>query len=159
MKVPMSVVMLEIGDPSQLAAVQQAVAHILPPSSIKVFQELPPAAPQTGGNALDELATKIATAIRPNARQSMRQEALRAALGGWDTFWDQEGTPDPALRNAFGAISKAMRAVFPHDASPIDRIVIRRKRFDKDGAYLGTSYHQTQLGLRVRDILKAEGSI
>lgn len=155
----MSVMMLQIGDPSQLAAVQQAIAHILPPTSIKIFQELQPAVAPDTGNALDALAGKVADAIRPNARQSMRQEALRAALGGWDTFWDQKGTPDPALRNAFGAISKAMRAVFPHDASPIDRIVVRRKRFENDGTYLGTSYVQTQLGLRVRDILKAEGSI
>lgn len=155
----MSVMILEIDDPTQMAAVQKAVAQILPPASIKVFQELQPDAPSAAANPLDELAAKIAVAVRPNARQSMRQEALRAALGGWDTFWDQKGTPDPALRNAFGAISKAMRSVFPHDASPIDRIVVRRKRFDKDGTYLGTSYQQTQLGLRVRDILKVEGSI
>ena len=109
---------------------------------------------------IESLAQEIANAIRPTAKQPMRPEALRVALKGWDTFWDQKGEADPALRNALGALSKAMRPIFPYDASPIDRLATRTKKFDdKTGHYLGTVYRPTALGNRVREILEAEGSL
>src|SRR6185295_13833355 len=106
---------------------------------------------------LDALAAKIVDAVRPTAKQPMRKDALGFALLGGDTFWDQQGEADPSMRNALGALSKAMRAVFPFDASPIDRIARRVKQFHKaDGHYLGTKYFRTALGNRVYEILKAE---
>ena len=108
----------------------------------------------------EERAQKIAEAVRPNGNQPMRKEALEAVLLGHDTFWDQQGTPDPALRNAVGAFSKALKP-FSIFTSPLDLICTRVKHYDTTGPfkgkYLGTRYVRTALGTRVRDILKQKG--
>lgn len=135
--------------------VLQALASLVPEKSIQLLESklLPKAT--LNQVAVDALAEAIVERVQPTARQPMRREALRAALTGWDTFIDQNGAADPNLRNAFGALSKALKPLFPGEASPIDRLVVRRKRFNpKDGRYLGTVYEPTPLGLAVKAILK-----
>lgn len=107
----------------------------------------------------EQTAQKLAKLIRPTARQPMRSEALNAALFGFDTLHDQRGNDDPSLRNALGALSKAMRPMFPNDPSPIDRLATRRKYFRDDGRYLGTIYTPTKLGVRVKEILEAMNAL
>jgi hypothetical protein len=58
-------------------------------------------------------ARAIAKRIRPRPNQVMRQETLEFVLGGGNTWFDQRGEPDPALRNATGALSKALRPFAP----------------------------------------------
>ena len=110
----------------------------------------------------EELAQAIAKAVRPRANQSMRAETLRLVLRGGDTFFDQKGEPDPALRNATGALSKALRKFSMWD-SPLDLICERiREVFPKGpakGQYQGTRYVPTRLGKRVREILEESGAI
>jgi hypothetical protein len=83
---------------------------------------------------------------------------LRKLLGGHDTFSDQRGEPDPALRNAMGAISKALKSVFFHDQA-VHRLAVPKKTHFPDGSYRGTVYVPTPLGELVRELLKAEKAI
>jgi hypothetical protein len=155
----MYIIIVPVPDLSKVPSVLGALEPVVPQGTITLYESKPlPQPPSAEDVALEALAKKVADAIRPTAKQPMRIEAIRAALGGWDTFHDQEGEVDPALRNALGALSKAMKQVFPNDSSPIERIATR-KRFSDKGGYLGTRYHATPLGVRVRKILEADGSI
>lgn len=156
----MPVLIATVDDPKAIQSCYAALATILPADSIKVLEEQPPPSPSEASNsALKQLAKEVATLIAPKPSQAMRHDALRMALIGGDTFYDQEGEPDPAFRNALGALSKAMRPLFKLDSSPIDRIAVRKKHFDKDGIYLGTRYHPTELGRAVREILSEQGHL
>jgi hypothetical protein len=113
--------------------------------------------------AFEERAQAIARKIKSRQSQKMRQEALRYVFNEENTFWAQHGDPDPALRNATGALSKALRSFAPYHESPLDIICERRREvFDKGplkGTYQGTQYVLTKLGKRVREILKEIGEI
>ena len=106
-------------------------------------------------------AQAIARTIRPRANQPMRLDALKAVLTGHNTWFDQQGDPDPALRNATGALSKALRKFAPYDESPLEILCVRRRETvptgPYKGRYQGTTYEVTKLGARVRDILKEMG--
>jgi hypothetical protein len=147
---------IEIAE-QHLKAALGALAPFAPPESIKLYQQIPCPG---GENDQEEhqFAQIVAKAIRPQPNQPMRKEALQKLLGGHDTFTDQKGEPDPALRNAMGAISKALKSVFSHDKA-IQRLAIPKKTYFDDGHYMGTIYLLTPLGAKVRDILKAEKSI
>jgi hypothetical protein len=106
-------------------------------------------------------ALAIAKAIKPRPNQRMRQETLEFVLGGGDTRIDQQGEPDPALRNATGALSKALRRFAPWDESPLEILCERRRETVPSGPYKGryqgTRYIPTRLGKRVREILQEWG--
>src|SRR5689334_12647791 len=72
-------------------------------------------------------AHAIAEAIKPRPNQPMRLETLELILNGGDTWFDQQGEPDPALRNATGALSKALRRFAPWDPSPLEILCERRR--------------------------------
>jgi hypothetical protein len=139
------------------ASILSALSNLVGSSDIEVFAACPSPPPALHPAEKTTLALVISDAIRPSGKQTMRLEALRMALNGWDTFSNQKGEGDPALRNAMGALSKALRPFFPNDKSPIKRISSRTKRFDEDGNYLGTRYSPTSLGIQIRDILKNDG--
>lgn len=95
---------------SNVAAILSAISALVPPQQIEVYDLVqPPKSPADDG--LEELARKVALAIRPKATKPMRREALQKLARGHDTFCDQGGEADPALRNAIGAISKDLRSV------------------------------------------------
>jgi hypothetical protein len=106
-------------------------------------------------------ALAIAEAIKPRANQRMRLEALEIVLNGRDTWFDQSGEPDLALRNATGALSKALRRFAPWTDSPLEILCERRRMMVPDGPqkgrYQGTRYIPTRLGHRVREILRERG--
>jgi hypothetical protein len=159
MKCPMKMLQITFPDPA-LAAVLHALEPLAPASAMQLFtlEALPAllAAADTDAPLID----KIVEAIKPQAHHAMRREALEAALGGYDSFLDQHGEADPSMRNALGSLSKALRPVFPHDASPLDRLVRRTKHYGPGGGgYLGTRYALRPLGLKVRDRLIADGHI
>jgi hypothetical protein len=140
---------------SAIKAVLQALTPFVPPNGISLFKAVP--TPDDEDNsALQQLALKVVNLVRPKPNQSMRVKALRALLGGHDTWWNQGGEPDPALRNAIGAISKALKGVFDHD-HPVKRLAVPRKNYFPGGEYKGTTYLVTPLGERVRYLLVAEG--
>lgn len=143
--------------PSNLTAVLKAIEALVPSQNIELYEPAAIPKPPTD-DGLDELAKKVVTAVRPKPTQPMRREALQKLARGHDTFFDQGGEPDAALRNAMGAISKALRSVFGHDQA-IRRLAIPRKTFMADKSYQGTVYDVTPLGARVFALLKAEGSI
>lgn len=138
--------------------VLHALAPFVPPNDIQLFQavELPQEEEMT--SEFEELAKKAADAVRPKPTQPIRKEILSKMLNGHDTFVNQGGDPDPALRNGVGAISKALKSVFPHDQA-VRRLAIPKKTFFEDGTYKGTVYLLTPLGKRVREILTDEGAI
>lgn len=107
----------------------------------------------------EKLAQEIAKTIRPRASQTVRLEVLRLVLFGGDTFYDQKGEADPALRNATGALSKALRKFSIWD-SPLDLLCERRRETVPSGPYKGryqgTRYIPTRLGKRVREILQEQ---
>lgn len=113
--------------------------------------------------AFEERAQAIAGAIKPRPNQKMRLEALRYVFNESNTFWAQQGEPDPALRNATGALSKALRRFAPYYDSPMEIICERRREIHSGGplkgTYQGIQYVLTKLGKRVRDILKEWGEI
>lgn|GEM_PF-6388050 len=106
-------------------------------------------------------ALAIAKAIKPRPNQAMRQETLEFVLGGGNTWLDQQGEPDPALRNATGALSKALRPFAPWEESPLDILCERRRETVPSGPYKGryqgTRYVPTPLGKRVRQLLQEWG--
>lgn len=142
---------------SQVSAAISALAPIVAPQDIDLYGSLPLPEPSTD-DKLEELAKKVVLAVRPKPTQPMRREALQKLLKGHDTFMDQGGVSDPALRNAMGAISKALRSVFGHDQA-IRRLAVPRKTFMADKSYQGTIYDVTPLGRRVRELLITDGSI
>lgn len=146
------------------AQLASAVAAVLPFAigTPAVFAPQPLPEQVVEAQEFEAKAQAIAQAIRPRSSQPLRQEALRAVLGGHDTYWDQQGAADPTLRNAVGALSKALRP-FSFLPSPLDLLCTRQKHFATQepgkGSYLGTRYVRTLLGTRVRDILKAAKAI
>jgi hypothetical protein len=142
---------------SAIKAVLQALTAFVPPNGISLFKLVVPTPDDEEDSALHQLALKVANVVRPKPNQSMRVEALRALLSGhYDTWWNQGGESDPALRNAIGAISKALKAVFDHD-HPVKRLAVPKKNYFPSGEYKGTTYLVTPLGERVRHLLVAEG--
>lgn len=142
-------------DASHVAALVAAISHLVPEHQIGLYEQVAlPAQPPA--DEVDELAHRIAVAIRPIPAKPMRREALQKLFNRHDTFWDQQGEPDPSLRNAMGSISKDLKSIFAHD-KPIQRLAIPRKTRMDDGSYQGTVYEITSLGARVYEILKTEG--
>ncbi|MBC2666052.1 hypothetical protein H7F51_11040 [Novosphingobium flavum] len=152
---------LQVGiDP---ARVPEALAAITPfACSAPILMQVQPLPEEAQDEQeFEELAVQVADAIQPTGNQPMRRTALQACLGGHDTFLDQMGDPDPSLRNAMGALSKALRP-FSVLASPLDLICTRIKEYFAEGqpgagGYRGTRYVPTKLGRRVYAILKARG--
>ena len=91
----------------------------------------------------------------------MRLETLEFVLNRGDTWLDQNGEPDPALRNATGALSKALRKFAPYEESPLDILCTRQRHTVPSGPYKGryqgTRYIPTKLGMRVKEILQEWG--
>ena len=140
---------------SATKAVLQALTPFVPLDSISLFEAVPTPEDEDH-SALHQLALKVVDVVRPKPNQSMRLEALRALLGGHDTWWKQGGESDPALRNAIGAVSKALKIMFDHD-HPVRRLAVPKKIYFPDGEYKGTTYLITSLGQCVRGILESEG--
>jgi hypothetical protein len=150
----MPIIVAQIAD-INVAPAMAAIAPYSLSGNVKAYAEIP-VKPQSVD--ADELANKVVAAVRPKSNQTMRKEALRKLLSGHDTWLDQQGEPDPALRNAMGAISKSLKSVFPA-GDGMRRLAKPQKTWFDDGRYRGTSYAITPLGERVRNLLKAEGSI
>lgn len=148
-------------DPSAVPNVLKALAPFVPTSNIQLFTALPLPAEEEKPDATQlALAKQVADLLRPTANQLMRLQALRAIFGGYDTFVDEKGEANPSMRNAIGAASKSLRPLFKYDASPLERLVRRRKHYEAGTTnYLGTRYEMTALGLLVRRILMDEGVI
>ena len=53
------------------------------------------------------------------------------------------------------ALSRRLKAIFPHHTSPIDALVVRQREYFKEGGYKGIQYIPTALGVAVREALKA----
>ena len=152
----MPTLIAEISDHSLKGALK-ALAPFVAPEHLKLFN--PIALPNDqSDDEINQLAQKVVEAVRPKPTQPLRKEALQKLLSGHDTFTNQGGEADPALRNAMGAISKALRSVFAHDHA-MRRLAIPKKAHFPDGAYRGTVYILTPLGARVRDLLEAEKAI
>ncbi len=152
----MPLLIAEISDQSLKGALK-ALAPFVAPEKLKLFS--PVALPEDqSADELTQLAQKVVEAVRPKPTQPLRKEALQKLLSGHDTFSNQGGEADPALRNAMGAISKALRTVFAHDHA-VRRLAVPKKTHFPDGTYRGTAYSITPLGARVRDLLKAEKAI
>ena len=138
---------------SLIAALSQYVA----PENINLYEKMP-LPQQVDDDKEQELVSKIVQAIKPKPNQIMRVEALQAVLNGHDTFWDQEGESDYALRAAIAALSKALRKIFAHDKA-IQRLAVPKKNWFDDGSYKGTTYTITPLGEKVRTELLEAGII
>lgn len=138
--------------------VLHALAPFVPPTGIKLFQAVTLAPEEEKTSEFEELAKKVVDAVRPKPTQPIRKEILSKMLNGHDTFLNQRGEADPALRNGVGAISKALKSVFLHDQA-VRRIAVPKKTFFDNGIYKGTIYALTPLGKRVRELLVAEGAI
>ncbi|MBY5798973.1 hypothetical protein [Rhizobium leguminosarum] len=151
----MPTLIAEISD-QYLNGALEALAPFVAPENIKLYNAIP--LPSDQDDEFAKLAPQVVDAVRPQPTQPLRKEALLKLLNGHDTFSDQGGEPDPALRNAMGAISKALRSVFAHDHA-MRRLAIPKKTYFPDGTYRGTVYVVTPLGARVRDLLKAEKAI
>jgi hypothetical protein len=143
-------------DESRLIDLLEAVKHLIR-GAPHIFTAQPAPKLPSDQKDFEDRAQAIAKAIKPRPNQPMRLEALRIVLGGGDTWFDQKGEPDPAMRNATGALSKALRSFAPFEESPLE-ILCRRQREVvakglHKGKYQGTRYITTKLGDRVREIL------
>jgi hypothetical protein len=127
----------------------------------KIFSPEPVPSLPSDQEAFETRAWAIAKAIKPRPNQPMRSETLERVLCGGDTWFDQQGEFDPALRNATGALSKALRPFAPWTDSPLEILCERRRETIASGAekgrYQGTRYVPTRLGQRVREILQEWG--
>jgi hypothetical protein len=147
--------------PANRAAVEAAVSPFTK-GPVLILEEVPPLEPPNENFVDEELAQRIAEAIRPSTKQPMREEVLRAIEKGFDSNVDQGGERDDHMRTGLGALSKALRP-FTFRASPIELIAHRTRRVIQQGPYKGryesTVYRLTPLGKRVFEILKAKGAL
>lgn len=127
----------------------------------KIFSTAPLPKLPSAQKEFEARAQSIAKAIKPRPNQTMRLETLEFVLNGGDTWRDQKGESDPALRNATGALSKALRRFAPYSESPLEILCDRRRetiaKGPFKGRYQGTRYVPTMLGKRVREILQEWG--
>ena len=116
-----------------------------------------PASPVAAAE-LEARAQDIAKWIKPREIDSVAAETIRFVLTGSDTFFDLQCDPDPALRNATGALSKKLRRFARFSDSPLEILCERRREVfpsgPSKGLYRGTRYYPTKLGARVYEILK-----
>ena len=154
----MRVVQVECDD-EKVVEVLEAVIGLS--RNAKIFAiEKAPVSP-SAKKEFEDRAIAIAKWIKPRANQPMRLETLELVLSGGDTWFDQNFEPDSALRNATGALSKALRKFAPWDESPLEILCDRQRVMVPEGPfrgrYQGTRYLLTPLGKRVRDILVESG--
>ncbi len=157
----MKVVLFEISDDKLVDALD--ALRPLSPGKLRVMEDRPVPPSPARELELEQLAAKIAKAIAPRPDQHARRDALRLVLGGGDTFNAGEGEADPALRNATGALSRALRRFDPFAESPIELLCERRREIftkgEHKGTYKGMRYIPTRLGGIVHRILKQQGKI
>ena len=72
--------------------------------------------------------------------EAATKDALRAALGNYDSCLDQEGESDHGMRVALAALSKALRPFAEYCDSPIDLIAFRELEYFEGGGYRGTTH-------------------
>jgi len=139
------------------------VKNLIQPHAIGAIQVLAPFQESENSEQADEskldLAREIAEAIRPKGKQTMRKDALRAALFGYNSFINQGGESDDRMRVALSSLSKALRPFAPHHESPMDLVANRERQHFQEGTYKGTIYQCTPLGVLVRDELKKMDAI
>lgn len=127
----------------------------------KIFSLMPRPKLPSAQKEFEARALAIAKAIKPRPNQAMRLETLEFVLNGHDTWFAQNGDPDPALRNGTGALSKALRPFDRWAESPLEILCERRRETvatgPYKGRYQGTRYVPTRLGVRVREILQEWG--
>lgn len=151
------IIIAEIED-TALDQVLAALLPLTPASKIKVLAEVSPPAPPESDDRLETLARRVVELVRPVPDSDLQRETLRKVLSRHDTFFDQHGEADPALRNAVGHLSRKLKKLFQYE-KPVSAIAVPRKTFFPNGDYMGTTYDVTPLGERVRAILLKEGAI
>jgi len=154
----MAMIQVECDD-AKVVEILEAIKSLS--KSPKIFSAKPLPSLPSAQKEFEARALAIAKAIKPRPNQSMRLETLELVLDGGDTWFDQKGEPDPALRNATGALSKALRRFDPWSESPLEILCERRRetiaKGPFKGRYQGTRYVPTRLGHRVREILQEWG--
>jgi hypothetical protein len=157
-EVVMRMIQIECGD-DRLIEILEAIRTLS--RNVKIFSPIEMPNLPSDQKEFDARALAIAQAIKPRPNQEMRLETLELVLGGGDTWFDQKGERDPALRNATGALSKALRRFAPYSDSPLEILCERRREIvptgPYKGRYQGTRYVPTRLGRRVREILQEWG--
>lgn len=156
----MAIIQIECDD-EKVVDVLEAIKKL--GTNPKVFAPRPLPKLPSAALEFETLAQAIAKIVRPRPNQPMRREALEFVLNGGSTWSDQKGEPDPALRNATGALSKALRRFDRWADSPLEILCERRREVVPSGPYKGqyqgTTYIPNKLGKRVREILQEWGEL
>lgn len=147
------------------AAVPQAIAFAVisdwipePPAPPAAADEAPAPLPAVD-EKLEEQAREVVELIRPSADQWQRKDFLRAIWLGLDSHAMSGGDEVASPRGVSTGLSRTLRRLFLNDGSPLDRLFPRTRVYDKAGIYMGVRYTMTPLGVRVINLLVAEGSL
>ena len=154
----MVIIQIECEDAQVVEVLEAIKAHSRNP---KIFAPIARPNLPSVEREFETRALAIANAIKPRPNQPMRLETLEFVLNSGDTWSHPMDTPDQALRNATGALSKALRRFAPFEESPLEILCERRREVVPSGPYKGryqsTHYIPTKLGKRVREILEEKG--
>ncbi|MCA1508645.1 MULTISPECIES: hypothetical protein [unclassified Bradyrhizobium] len=149
----MELVTVHFDDPALASSICIAVESAAPNASIHHFTgglkpEAPPAAAGDFDPQLIERLVKIVQTVPKHIRLGL--------LYGDDSCSMSHGDARYSIRPETIALSRRLKPLFPHLASPIDALVVRRREYFFEGSYKGIRYIPTPLGVAVREALKAQ---
>lgn len=151
----MELILIQPKDPSQAQAIVKAIENVASDVLVRYFSEVAKSAvpDEPAVDPIDpELVKEVVKAVLPAPRQFV----LNLLLG--DSSWlMSRGDARASIRPETIALSRRLKSVFPHRASPIDALVVRQREYFPEGGYKGIRYVPTPLGVAVREALKAEG--
>jgi hypothetical protein len=150
----MQLITVHFDDATLAQPITNAIESAAPGASIHHFCGMPkPVASPTTANGVDpELVEQVVKIVRT----APQRRVLTGLLYGDDSWSMSRGDARFSIRPETIALSRRLKPIFPHLASPIDALVVRQREYFAEGGYKGIRYSPTPLGAAVRDALKAE---
>lgn len=149
----MQLIAVQFNDAAMAPLITNAIESAVPGVSIQHFCGVPKhVASAPAVNGVDpELVKQVVKIVR-----TASQRVLSGLLYGDDSWSMSQGDAKYSIRPETIALSRRLKAIFPHLTSPIEALVIRKREYFKEGGYKGIRYIPTTLGVAVREALKAE---
>ncbi len=155
----MNQLVIRIDTPETIPPLLQAITKIVPREAVTLWTAQAPPAEADADDAIDpELLKQVVQAVRSTKDWRARKAFLLDILSGDDSLsMTRGGDESSALRATSSSLSRSLKRVFPHLASPLGVLADRQRVYSAEGLYKAVRYRPTKLLLRVRDELKATG--
>ncbi|MCW2084349.1 hypothetical protein ABIE85_008364 [Bradyrhizobium diazoefficiens] len=149
----MQLITVQFDDAALAQPIASAIKNAAPGVSIQHFCGVP--TPVASAPAADSVDPELVAQVVKVVRDAPQRHVLQSLLYGDDTWRMSRGDAN-SIRPETIALSRRLKAVFPHLASPIDALVVRQREYFKEGGYKGIRYIPTPLAVAVREALKSE---